>query len=51
VAPEAALAMFSRWLGIDFSTRDPDKPIRYMQLDADTSSALEGFTRFDPERV
>lgn len=51
VTPEAALAMFSGWTGIDFSTYDPDEPIRYMQLDAGTSSALEGFTRLDPERV
>ncbi|MGF6441177.1 LLM class flavin-dependent oxidoreductase [Paraburkholderia youngii] len=51
VTPEAALAMFSGWTGIDFSSWDPDEPIRYMQLDAGTSSALEGFTRLDPERV
>jgi len=51
VTPEAALAMFSGWTGIDFSTYDPDEPIRYMQLDSGTSSALEGFTRLDPERV
>lgn len=51
VTPEAALAMFSGWTGIDFSTYDPDEPIRYMQLDAGTSSALEGFTKLDPERV
>jgi alkanesulfonate monooxygenase len=51
VSPEAALAMFSGWTGIDFSTYDPDEPIRYMQLDAGTSSALEGFTKLDPERV
>jgi alkanesulfonate monooxygenase len=51
VTPEAALAMFSGWTGIDFSTYDPDAPIRYLELDAGTTSALEGFTRLDPERV
>ncbi|OZI71936.1 LLM class flavin-dependent oxidoreductase [Bordetella genomosp. 12] len=51
VTPEAALAMFSGWTGIDFSAYDPDEPIRYLQLDAGTSSALEGFTRLDPDRV
>ncbi|OZI34647.1 5,10-methylene tetrahydromethanopterin reductase [Bordetella genomosp. 10] len=51
VTPEAALAMFSGWTGIDFSAHDPDAPIRYLQLDHGTSSALEGFTKLDPDRV
>jgi len=51
VTPEAALAMFSGWTGIDFSVYDPDAPIRYLELDAGVSSALEGFTRLDPDRV
>lgn len=51
VTPEAALAMFSGWTGIDFSAHDPDAPIRYLELDAGTTSALEGFTRLDPSKV
>jgi len=51
INPEAALAMFSGWTGIDFSKYDPDEPIRYLKLDAGISSALEGFTIGDPNRV
>lgn len=51
VNPEAAIAMFSGWTGIDFSTYDADEPIKYMKLDAGVSSALENFTIGDPSRV
>lgn len=51
INPEAAVAMFSGWTGIDFSRYDPDEPIRYLKLDAGVSSALEGFTVLDPSRV
>jgi len=51
INPQAALAMFSGWTGIDFSKYDPDEPIRYLKLDAGISSALENFTIGDPDRV
>src|SRR5690606_36516293 len=51
INPEAAIAMFSGWTGIDFSRYAPDEPIRYMKLDAGISSALENFTIGDPNRI
>lgn len=51
INPEAAIAMFSGWTGIDFSRYAPDEMIRYMKLDAGISSALENFTIGDPNRI
>ncbi len=48
--PEAALALFSGWTGIDFSRYRPDDELRYIETEA-MRSALESFTSADPNRV
>ena len=48
--PEAALALFSGWTGVDFSRFRPDDELRYIETEA-MRSALASFTRDDPERV
>jgi long-chain alkane monooxygenase len=48
--PEAALALFSGWTGVDFAKYRPDDELRYIETEA-MRSALESFTSADPERV
>jgi FMN-dependent oxidoreductase (nitrilotriacetate monooxygenase family) len=45
-----ALALLSGWTGVDFSTYDPDEPIRYIENDAGRT-AMDNLTRADPDRV
>lgn len=47
---EGALALFSRWSGIDLSKYSPDDPLRYVQTEG-MQSTIEGFTVADPNRV
>jgi FMN-dependent oxidoreductase (nitrilotriacetate monooxygenase family) len=49
VSTEGALALMSGWTGVDFSTLDPDAPLREVPTNAQTS-ALEAFTTADPNR-
>ncbi len=46
IQPEAALALFSGWTGIDFSKYGLDEPMRYEKNDA-VHSIVESFTRSD----
>ena len=48
--PEAALALFSGWTGVDFSRFRPDEELRYIETEA-MRSALASFTSDDPDRV
>jgi len=48
--PEAALALFSGWTGVDFSRFAPDDELRYIETEA-MRSALQSFTSADPDRV
>ncbi len=48
--PEAALALFSGWTGVDFSRFRPDDELRYIETEA-MRSALASFTSDDPDRV
>ena len=48
--PEAALALFSGWTGVDFSQYRPDDELRYIETEA-MRSALASFTSDDPNRV
>src|SRR5207302_3489532 len=48
--PEAALALFSGWTGVDFSRFKPDDELRYIETEA-MRSALQSFTSADPDRV
>ena len=48
--PEAALALFSGWTGVDFSRFGPDEKLRYIESEA-MHSALQSFTSADPDRV
>ncbi len=48
--PEAALALFSGWTGVDFSKFRPDDELRYIETEA-TRSSLASFTSEDPNRV
>jgi FMN-dependent oxidoreductase (nitrilotriacetate monooxygenase family) len=50
VSLEGALALFSRWSGIDLSKYSPDEPLRYVKSEG-MQSAIEAFTVADPERV
>ena len=50
VSLEGALALFSRWSGIDLSKYHPDDPLRYVKSEG-MQSAIEAFTVADPERV
>lgn len=47
---EGALALFSRWSGIDLAGKDPDAPLEYQQNEG-MQSTIEGFTIADPSRV
>ncbi|NPT39140.1 LLM class flavin-dependent oxidoreductase [Paraburkholderia xenovorans] len=51
ISTDAALTVFSGWTGIDFSTLDPDEPIRHLTIENGIRSALENFTTGDPDRV
>jgi FMN-dependent oxidoreductase (nitrilotriacetate monooxygenase family) len=48
--PEAALALFSGWTGVDFAQYRLDDELRYIETEA-TRSSLASFTRDDPDRV
>jgi alkanesulfonate monooxygenase len=48
--PEAALALFSGWTGVDFARYRPDDELRYIETEA-MRSALESFTSADPNRI
>jgi alkanesulfonate monooxygenase len=48
--PEAALALFSGWTGVDFAQYAPDDQLRYIETEAMRSS-LASFTSDDPHRV
>ncbi len=48
--PEAALALFSGWTGVDFAKFRPDEELRYIETEA-TRSSLASFTTDDPDRV
>ncbi|MDR5800241.1 LLM class flavin-dependent oxidoreductase [Caballeronia sp. LZ001] len=50
VSLEGALALFSRWSGIDLSKYSPDDPLRYVKSEG-MQSAIEAFTVADPGRV
>jgi long-chain alkane monooxygenase len=46
---DGALALYGGWSGIDLSSYDPDRPLRYVETEA-VRSAVEGFTTADPDR-
>ncbi len=48
--PEAALALFSGWTGVDFAKYRLDDELRYIETEA-TRSALASFTSDDRDRV
>lgn len=50
VSLEGALALFSRWTGVDLADRDIDAPFTYEKSEA-MQSTIEGFTIADPDRV
>jgi FMN-dependent oxidoreductase (nitrilotriacetate monooxygenase family) len=50
VDPEAALALFGGWTGLDLEGVDVDKPLEHVQSEAH-QSALATFTKLDPTRV
>jgi FMN-dependent oxidoreductase (nitrilotriacetate monooxygenase family) len=47
---EGALALLSGWTGVDFSTYEPDEPIRHVENDAGRT-AMDNLSRADPDRV
>lgn len=49
VSLEGALTLYGGWSGLDLSTMDPDRPLRYAETDA-VRSAVEAFTTVDPDR-
>lgn len=51
VDTEAALAMFSAWTGVDFSTFDLDEPVPLVLKDTSMRSAIEAFTTASRSRV
>lgn len=50
ISLEGALALFSRWTGIDLSKYGPDDPLNYIKSEG-MQSTIEGFTVADPGRV
>ncbi|SEB64867.1 FMN-dependent oxidoreductase, nitrilotriacetate monooxygenase family [Paramicrobacterium humi] len=50
VDPEAALALFGGWTGVDLEGAELDSPIEHVQSEAH-QSALATFTKLDPDRV
>jgi alkanesulfonate monooxygenase len=50
IDPEASLALFSGWTGVDFSKYGFDEPLRHVETDAQRA-ALASFTSEDPDRV
>ncbi|HEV7565489.1 MAG TPA: LLM class flavin-dependent oxidoreductase [Microbacteriaceae bacterium] len=50
VDPDAALALFAGWTGVDLSTVDLDAPLEYAETEGNRS-ALASFTTMDPSRV
>jgi FMN-dependent oxidoreductase (nitrilotriacetate monooxygenase family) len=51
VSEEGALVLMSGWTGVDFSTMPADQVVRFSDQADVMSSALEGFTIADPDRV
>lgn len=49
VSEEGALALFSRWSGVDLAGRDPNDVLTYSHSEG-MQSTIEGFTVADPER-
>lgn len=47
---EGALTLMSGWSGIDFSSCDPDEPVKHIKNDA-MQTAIDRFTVSDPDRV
>ena len=50
VDPEAALALFSGWTGVDFSKLRPGDTLQHVETDA-MRSALESFTSANPNKI
>ncbi|MHA7295465.1 LLM class flavin-dependent oxidoreductase [Arthrobacter sp. HLT1-21] len=50
IDPQAALALFAGWTGVDLSTADLDSTLEYVQTEGN-QSALAAFTKLDPSRV
>lgn len=50
IDPEAALALFAGWTGVDLSTADLDAPLEYIRTEGN-QSALAAFTTLDPSRT
>ncbi|MHA7685843.1 LLM class flavin-dependent oxidoreductase [Cupriavidus sp. PET2-C1] len=50
VSLEGALALFSRWTGVDLAGRDIGEPFSYEKSEA-MQSTIEGFTIGDPDRA
>jgi FMN-dependent oxidoreductase (nitrilotriacetate monooxygenase family) len=50
VDPDAALALFAGWTGLDLSGADLDAPLEYASTEGN-HSALASFTKLDPTRV
>jgi FMN-dependent oxidoreductase (nitrilotriacetate monooxygenase family) len=50
VDPDAALALFAGWTGVDLSGADLDAPLEYVSTEGN-QSALASFTKLDPSRV
>lgn len=50
VSLEGALALFSRWTGVDLAGRNIHEPFSYEKSEA-MQSTIEGFTIGDPDRV
>ncbi|WP_083397241.1 LLM class flavin-dependent oxidoreductase [Plantibacter sp. MMLR14_011] len=49
ISLDGALTLYGGWSGLDLSSFDPDKPLKYVDTDA-ARSALAIFTLADPER-
>lgn len=50
VDPDAALALFAGWTGVDLSEADLDSPLEYIRTEGN-QSALAAFTKLDPSRT
>jgi len=50
ISAEGALALYSGWTGVDFSTYALDQQVRHMESEAGRS-AMDNMTRGDPDRV
>ncbi|WP_205206834.1 LLM class flavin-dependent oxidoreductase [Asaia sp. As-1742] len=50
VSLEGALTLMSGWTGIDFSSYDPEEPVRHIRSNA-IHSAIDALTISDPDRI